>query len=470
MRQAILEPIVQALKLKRYKDAEIMAAGVVRNDPLLAQAWVYLGEALMHQGCGKAARRVFDRAWMLDPQSGWVPAVYEAVKNVPDGPERASIHELLRVKKVSVAAAVLVYNSERSIERCLSHLSGAVDEIVVIDSGSTDRTPELVRRFAGAKLVDVEWRDDFADKRNRGLSHVESDWVLWVDADEYLASEDKHTVREVAGLFDGLDLPPVLLIWQMNQINGAVSDEFTQARMFPTRRGLCFKGRVHEQIAIAGDGVLESDTYRQSVRIRLHHDGYEPSIVQKERKLERNLRLLEQMVAEEPDNPGWLLYYGRESWAYGNTDHALELFLAAEEKAAAFPRFGRTLDIQMFLAKLYLSRKELDLAEQACRRALAAAPNFPDAMYYLAQIQMRQAVRLLQSSEQSLRGAKEQFQTYRGPTPADSQIAQWKSDAALADLALITGKKEDARALLQRLLERNPGLEQVRLKLRQLER
>ncbi|MCR8635612.1 TPR domain-containing glycosyltransferase [Paenibacillus radicis (ex Xue et al. 2023)] len=465
-----LQPIIDALKTKRYKEAEALSIEVLRSNRLLAQAWVYLGEALMHQGYGKAARRVFDRAWMLDPQSAWVHAVHKAVKDVSDGPERASINELLEVKKVTVAAAILVYNNERSIERCLTQLIGAVDEIVVIDSNSTDRTVEIVKQFPEAKLVNVEWREDFAEKRNRGLEHVESDWVLWVDSDEYLVAEDKHAVRDIAGIFDELEIPPVLLIWQLNQMDGTLSDEFTQTRMFPTRRGLLYRGRVHEQIVLEGQGVFEGESYRQSVRIRLLHDGYEPSIVKDEKKLERNLRLLEQMVAEEPDNPGWLLYYGRESMAYGNVDKAIELFLAAEAKAADYPRFGRTLDVQMFLVKIYMSRKELDLAEQACRRALSKAPNFPDAIYYLAQIQMRQAVQLLQSSEKSLRSIKEQFQTYRGPTPADTQIPQWKTDVAIADLALISGKKQDALAILRQVLERNPSLEAVRNKLQKLEK
>jgi tetratricopeptide (TPR) repeat protein len=239
--------------------------------------------------------------------------------------------------------------------------------------------------------------------------------------------------------------------------------------MFPTRRGLNYRGRIHEQIVLHDQNVFEGESYRQSVRIRLLHDGYEPSIVKNEKKLERNLKLLERMVEDEPDNPGWLLYYGRESMAYGNLDKAIELLQLAEEKAAHVPRFGRTLDIHMFLVKIHLSRKELEQAEQACRRALAIAPNFPDAIYYLAQIQMRQAVSLLQSAEASLRSVKGHFQEYRSSTPADTQIPQWKTDVALADLALITGKKTEAQAILRQVLERYPSLELIRKRLQQLE-
>jgi glycosyltransferase involved in cell wall biosynthesis len=464
-----LEPIIEALKTQRYKEAEQLSVEVLQHNRLFAQAWVYLGEALMHQGFGKAARMVFDRAWLLDPQSGWVHAVYQAVRNVPDGPERASIHELLAVEKVTVAAAILAYNNERSLERCLAALIDAVDEIMVIDSYSTDRTVEITRKFPQVKLIDVEWHENFAEKRNRGLEQIQSDWVLWVDADEYLFPEDKHAVRQVAGIFNGLPIPPVLLIWQVNEMGGAISDEFTQTRMFPTNRGLSYTGRIHEQIVCNGKSLFEGESYRQSVRIRLLHDGYEPAIVKDEKKIERNLKLLELMVKDEPDNPGWLLYYGRETMVYGNLDKAVEILLKAEQKAPNFPQFGRILDIQMFLAKIYMSLQQLEQAEEACRRALAIAPNFPDAIFYLAQIQIRQAVGLLQTAEASLRSVKGNFQEYRSATPADTQIPQWKTDVALADIALITGKKPEARAILRQVLERFPNLEAIRRRLQNLE-
>jgi tetratricopeptide (TPR) repeat protein len=218
-----------------------------------------------------------------------------------------------------------------------------------------------------------------------------------------------------------------------------------------------------------GHGVFEGESYRQSVRIRLLHDGYEPSIVKNEKKLERNLKLLARMVEDEPDNPGWLLYYGRENMAYGNLDKAIEVLLDAERKAADVPRFGRTLDIQMFLVKIYMSRKELEQAMQACMRALAIAPDFPDAIYYMAQIQMRQAVGLLQSAEAGLRSVKGHFQNYRSSTPADTQIPQWKTDVALADLALISGKKAEAMVIFRQVLERFPNLDFIRKRLQQLE-
>src|SRR5690625_3834760 len=122
--------------------------------------------------------------------------------NAPPGTEEPRSLRLLEVQPVSVAAAILTYNEERSIRRCIISLLDAVDEIVVLDSTSTDRTLEIARQFPKVKVIeDVHLDDDFAGKRNKGLEHIESDWVLWIDADEWLHAEDKAAIRTAAGLF-----------------------------------------------------------------------------------------------------------------------------------------------------------------------------------------------------------------------------------------------------------------------------
>jgi len=464
------DAIKQLLLQGRFKQAEQAAIERLREDPLNGQCWVYLGESLLRQDCGSAARRVFERAWLLDPQAAWVPAVQQALSDTPSGPVRATIDALLAVPRTTVAAAVMTANDAGTIERCMKSLLNAVDEIVVIDSSSTDGTLELLASMPSVKVIrDIPLNDDFAGKRNAGLAQIESDWVLWVDADEWLFPEDVPLVREAAALFNGSDMPPVLNICQVNRIQGRESRDYSMPRMFPTRRGLRYHGRVHEQVIEHGKRIYEDGALRQSVRIRVHHDGYEPDVMKRKDKLNRNIRLLERMAAEEPDNPGWLLYLGRESLGAGQTDKALELLLEAERLAVATPNFGRLPDILMHQYRIYMHRRDYDLAEAACNRALACAPSFPDAEYGLAQVQLRKAVALLQKAEHRLNQAKTSFTTYRGVVTADRTILDWKADLALADLALLTGKKTEAISRYAAILQRHPELEAVRNKLHKLQ-
>lgn len=458
--------IAQALKEGRYAEAEQQAIVSLRKNPWSAQGWLFLGESLLQQGYGTAADAAFNRASLLDPQGPWLKTVQTKLNEAPPGKTRPDIARLLATKKVSVAAAIMTFNEERSIERCLRSLLGAVDEIIVLDSSSTDRTLQIIAQFPQVKVVtDIRLEDNFAAKRNKGLEYIESDWVLWVDADEWLEAEDVVKVREAAGLFQPLPIPPLLNICLVNHIGGKSMKEFSLPRMFPLRRGLCYYGRVHEQVIIEGKDVFGSEVWRQQVAIRLHHDGYEPEMMKSKGKLSRNLQLLKHMMEEDPANPGWWLYSGREALGSGDQVKALEVLLEAERKAEKEPRFGRTVEIHLLLIKIYMAQQEFEQAEAVCLRSLAIQPDFPDVHYWLAHIRLKKALSLLRQTEQGLGQAKRSFLSYRGRVSADRDIFEWKAEASLAELALLTGKMKQAKSIYESILQKHPGLDNVRKKL-----
>lgn len=461
--------IINALREDRFADAEREATAEVRKARHAAQGWTLLGEALLHQGFGAAAGRVFHRAWLLDPEASWVEQARQAVGRSPQGPPRPDIEELLAVPTVTVAIGIIARDEERSIRRCLASLVGAADEIVLIDCESKDATVAIAREFSQVKVVHTTWQRDFAALRNEGLAHMTSDWVLWVDADEHLHPDDKDAVREAAGLYNDFQIPAVLYIWQVNQMQGAIRHEFSQTRMFPLRFGLRYHGRVHEQVVPAHGDMFAGSTYRKPVRIRLLHDGYEPDIVAGKRKLSRNLELLQLMVEEEPDNPGWWLFYGRESLAMGRTEQALRALRQAEQTAALKPSFARLPDVWMLQAQIHLAAREWDTAEQLCQRCLEHAPDFPDAQFYLGLIRLNRGAALYREAEGLLRQSKESFSRYRGTVTPDHEIMKWKADVSLADIARSVGKFADAALLYRDVQTRCPYVTQVEKPLKLLE-
>ncbi|MDQ1911345.1 glycosyltransferase [Paenibacillus sp. GD4] len=461
--------IIRALQEKRFEEAEEQALGEISKAPLIPQAWVLLGEALLHQGFGSAARKVFHRAWLLDPEAEWITAVEQAVRQAPAGQDRADINQLLQVKKVTVTIGIIARNEERSIARCLESLKGAADEIILVDCESTDRTAEIAGSFPGVRIVHATWEQDFSALRNKGLAHMKTDWVLWVDADEALHPEDVDAVREAAGLFDDFPIPPVLYIWQVNSINGSVRHEMSQTRMFPLRYGLKYYGRVHEQVGSGSGGIFSGQSYRKPVRIRLLHDGYEPTVIQAKDKLARNLSLLRIMVEEEPDNPGWWLFYGRESLSAGLPEQAEEALRKAEALGKDNSAFARMLDVYMLQAKLYLGKREWDLAEGAALRALELHPQFPDAKFYLAATKLHRGYALFHEAEGLLRQAKADFAHYRGTVTPDHEIAKWKADVSLADIARSVGKFGDAAQIYRSVAERYPYAAELQKPLRLIE-
>ncbi|QHT59505.1 glycosyltransferase [Paenibacillus lycopersici] len=460
------QAVRRALQEGRYAEAEKLATEKITADPLDPQSWVFLGEALMHDGYAKAARGAFDRAALLDPQAQWMPGVERALAARPDGPERRDIRRLLAPPStVTVAAAILTRNEARCIERCIVSLIDAVDEIIVIDSASTDGTSEIAARFPKVKILrGTAQCDDLAEKRNSALPHIQSDWVLWVDADEWLFPEDAAAVRAAAGIYHEAHEHVVLNISQVNHVRGGLSTDFGVPRMFPVRRGLRYYGRLHEQVVIEGRDMYDASILRRNARIRVHHDGYEPDIMTAKGTIGRNLRLLALMIEEEPDNPGWLLYYARESLLSGDTAAAKAALLRADAAAETTPGFGRRLQVWMLLHQIHMAERAFSDAERVCRKALELQPDYPDALFRLAEAQTARAAATLREAQRHAEAAKSAFRTYRGAVSADESIADWKADLMLADLTLMQGKQAEAKAKYEALFARHPELAERRIR------
>ena len=91
---------------------------------------------------------------------------------------------------VSVSLCMIVKNEEDVLERCLESAAGLADEIIIVDTGSTDRTQEIAARFTD-QIFDFPWTDDFAAARNESFSHASMDYCMWLDADDVLLEADR---------------------------------------------------------------------------------------------------------------------------------------------------------------------------------------------------------------------------------------------------------------------------------------
>jgi GT2 family glycosyltransferase/Flp pilus assembly protein TadD len=125
----------------------------------------------------------------FDVDDGFIAAALE-VRNIL-GP----LEIKKKVKGETLSLCMIVKNEERNLVRCLSSVKSAVDEIIVVDTGSTDRTKELAAAF-GAKVFDFDWDEDFSSARNFSLSRATGDWILVIDADETVSSRDHETIRD----------------------------------------------------------------------------------------------------------------------------------------------------------------------------------------------------------------------------------------------------------------------------------
>ncbi len=224
-----------------------------------------------------------------------------------------------------VSACLIVRNEAEMLPACLESLSGLADEVVVVDTGSTDGTQEIARG-AGATVHSHAWRDDFAAARNAALDHAHGRWILQIDADERLAGPG-GAPPDRAAIRDGLASPPAGLAacdaWVLRVRNLGPgtrwSDVGTAPRLFARRSGLRYRRRIHETLersdAAPRCGLLED--------LELLHLGYLPEVQTARNKADRNRRLSALALADDPEDPELQYYYGLELARVGRTAEAL---------------------------------------------------------------------------------------------------------------------------------------------------
>jgi len=208
-------------------------------------------------------------------------------------------------RKVRVSLCMIVRDEERNLEACLAPIAELFDEIVIVDTGSLDRTKEIARQF-NARVFDFEWSDDFSAARNESMRHATGEWIFWLDADDRVRPEHVAKLRELFQQLD--DRPRVYMLETMLPPHDQVGDlEFvTHARLFRRHSELQWRGRVHEQLhpefPVLGYEQVFTD-------IQIDHLGYTDRTIA-ERKARRKMRLLRMDYAVDPNDVSTLFHLG----------------------------------------------------------------------------------------------------------------------------------------------------------------
>lgn len=285
-----------------------------------------------------------------------------------------------------LSAALIVKDEEENLPVCLSSLSGLVDEVVVYDTGSTDRTVEIARE-AGAVVVEGYWDDDFARARNEALRHCTGEWVLSIDADE-TASGQANRIRSFLSVSWNVDCFTVM-ITNLTDGNGRARNglDHPGPRLF--RRERCrWQYRLHEQIVGLPDGPgLRGGHFAP---LRLLHSGYLGEVAERRNKRDRNIRVAELGLSEVTDGTpdeqaANLLNVGRSYLWAGKIDEALARF---DEIRQLECRDGQRRMALQHGAELLLNTGQLDRAEEwIAELRIACHPDSGIPVYLDGQLQ-----------------------------------------------------------------------------------
>jgi GT2 family glycosyltransferase/tetratricopeptide (TPR) repeat protein len=213
-----------------------------------------------------------------------------------------------------VSLCMIVRNEEQNLPECLGSVAGLVDEVVVVDTGSTDGTREVAEQM-GARVFDYPWVDDFAAARNESLRHARGEWVFWMDADDRIDGENAKRLRALFDRLDGDNAAYVMKCRCAPDPHSGVATAVDHVRLFRNHSNIRWKYRVHEQILPA---VRRQGAEVRATEIVIEHVGYlDPAL--RARKQERDLRLLRLDLEDNPDDPFTLFNLG---WSYEESGRA----------------------------------------------------------------------------------------------------------------------------------------------------
>ena len=295
-------------------------------------------------------------------------------------PTLARPREDVAGRRPRVSLTMIVRDETANLPACLESAAGLCDEVVVVDTGSTDHTAEVARSL-GAVVVPFEWVDDFAAARNASLDRATGRYAFWLDADDRVDETNRARLRD---LFDRLDEAGDAA-YVMKQVSagrcgpetGSVADH---VRLFPIRDDVRWAYRVHEQIlptiTAAGVPVRWTD-------VEIGHLGYADRAVCG-RKLERNLRILRAELREKPGNPlilfniGWAAIY--------RSDPKTALGYLRASLAASSPQDALIRKVYALIAQAHQMLGQPDSALAACVDGRSFAPDDAGLLYSEAQL------------------------------------------------------------------------------------
>ncbi len=250
--------------------------------------------------------------------------------------------------KPRISVCLIAKNEEKFIGQCLRSVKPIASQIVVVDTGSTDRTVEIAKEL-GAEIHPFPWCDDFSAARNAALERAAGDWILVLDADEELKPDQAGLLlREIrdSSVF-GYRMPIV-------DTGREESGCSYVPRLFRNAPGIFFLGRVHEQAFSSIQVRCQQWGLKHALgkTILLHH-GYTDAMVRSRNKIERNLRLLEKAIEELPGEPNLIMSLGLELVRSGKIEEGLDRYwealrlMASQPEAEVTPELRETLLTQL---------------------------------------------------------------------------------------------------------------------------
>ncbi|MBU3570723.1 glycosyltransferase [Priestia aryabhattai] len=232
--------------------------------------------------------------------------------------------------KPYISLCMIVKDEEKVLERCLSSVRGIVDEIIIVDTGSTDKTKEIALKYV-KEVFNFKWNNNFGEARNFAQSKAHGEWVLILDADEYVDSNNlKSTLEELKNNESNVDAYEV----KIYNFTGSYGEKIIQhksIRLHKNSASIYHSRAIHEQVK-----KIDSELITNSSSLIIYHSGYLTSTVQEKNKSIRNTALLRKEMDNSSNTAFDYFNLGNEYLGLGNTEEALKSYITAYQKKSDF--------------------------------------------------------------------------------------------------------------------------------------
>jgi len=355
----------------------------------------------------------------------------------------------------TLSVCLIVRNEAELLAGCLASVKDVADQLVVVDTGSTDGTVGIAESF-GAEVYDFEWVDDFAAARNVSLRQATSDWILWLDADERLLPE---SVEPLKRLLKKSKVPTAYRVRIKNLQRDRQSYTLSEShRLISNHPGVEFTGRIHEQV---WPGIQALGGREKPSEVVLEHHGYALEVDAARLKAERNLALLETVAGETPASAYAQFTLGQNYALAGRYQDALKAYARALDLKA----FTGTSQCPLLnaLAEAHWGLRQLEEAKDCAQQSLAITARQTDANFMMYRIRNAQG---------DVPGQIDYLErvlavTPRGQTvglsalPQDAMIPRQHTLFSLGERYIAAGNLDKAYMVLRECRELAPGNREV---------
>lgn len=275
-----------------------------------------------------------------------------------------------------ITLSMIVKDEEVYLKDCLNSVKDVVDEIVIVDTGSTDKTKTIAEEF-GAKVLDFEWIDDFSAARNFALKNSSSGWILYLDADERLTESSKDELKNLTK--ENNNCAYFCSVRSTNNLNGK-SSVMDYVRLFPKDKSINFEGKIHEQIE---NSLRRNNFLIIKSNIEILHLGYGISENDLKRKAKRNLQILIEEFNSHPSSY-YAFQLGQTYGILNDKNNAEKYFLISLKDQNLKNEY--TSVANRYLAVNYAESGDWDSAHNYIEESINADPTQPTALIVAAKI------------------------------------------------------------------------------------